>query len=75
MMDDRVWFKKILFSYVPIRAEGFLVVVGLVSISVLLFSIISLAERYFSGTDLDILKMLSFVSCAFTGYLVAERHS
>ncbi|OJU17572.1 MULTISPECIES: hypothetical protein [unclassified Sphingomonas] len=74
-MDDRVWFKKILFAYIPIKPEGFLVLFGLASIFFLLFSIISLAERYFSQVDLDILKLLSFVSCAFAGYLVAERRS
>lgn len=74
-MEDRVWFKKILFSYVPIRAEGFLVIFGLISICVLLFAVISLIERYFTGANLDILKLLSFVACAVIGYLVAERHS
>ena len=74
-MEEKKWFTKTAWSYIPSSLEGFLFLFGVALVFFLFLGIIKLAETAFDGVNLDILRATGFVVLFVATLSMARRHS
>ena len=75
MSDKNIWFRKVLWSYIPISWKGWAFIFSVVFIAVPIVLILDRIADKSGNHNLDIVSAFLFVAAVAITWIVASRHS
>jgi hypothetical protein len=70
-----IWFKRLLWSYIPCHWKGWAMIVGLVACFLISMQILSWVVSATGHSDWDFVPFLPILPIVVLGWIVAERHT
>lgn len=70
-----IWFKKILWGYIPSNWKGWASIFALLLLFGIMYAVVSLLIHLSHRNDLDFLPFFSAFPVVIVGWIIAARHS